>query len=38
MELWQVLGEQACCYLMQEVVGTSLLGFAPKYEGDHLRD
>ena len=38
MELWEVLGEQACSYLMEEIVGTSLLGFAPEYEGDHLRD
>jgi hypothetical protein len=38
MELWKVLSEQASCYLVQEIVGTSLLGFTPKYEGDHLRD
>jgi hypothetical protein len=38
MELWQILGEQACGYLVEEIVGTSLLGFAPKHECDHLWD
>jgi hypothetical protein len=38
VELWQVLGEQSCSYLVEEIVGTALLGFAPKYEGDHLGD